>query len=82
MKELRQILMNIDFIRNNDCNLKKEDLNEMVKFARVIEIPPLSKIFKEGDDADTLYFVAQGSLVTTYTLTEKDHKAVFFGKKD
>lgn len=33
MKELRQILMNVDFIKNNDCNLLPQDLNDMVKHA-------------------------------------------------
>ena len=50
--------MNFDFIKNNDCNLLPTDLTEMVKFAKVVEKPRFSKIFKEGDDADSLYFLA------------------------
>ena len=74
--------MSLDFIKNSDCNLQPADLHEMVKYAQVVSKPRLTKIFSEGDDADSLYFVAQGTLVTTYNLAENDRKAVLLGKKD
>ena len=58
LKELRQIVMSLDFIKNNDCNFQPADLNEMVKYAQVVSKPKLTKIFSDHQDADTLYFVA------------------------
>ena len=82
LKELRQIIMSLDFIKNSDCDLQPVDLNEMIKYAQVVSKPRLTRIFSESDDADSLYFVVQGTLVATYNLTENDRKAVLLGKKD
>ena len=50
--------MELDFIKNSDFNLQPHDLTEMVKNAVVEEYKPLTRVFKEGDDANTLGFVA------------------------
>lgn len=49
-------------------NMLMSDLNELAKYSEVKEYPPLTRVVKEGDDADTIHFIVQGSLFTTYML--------------
>ena len=64
--------MSLALVKNTEYNILPTDLNELVKFAEVKEYPPLTRIFKEGDDADTIHCIVQGDLIATYMLTEKD----------
>lgn len=52
-----------------------------MKTATLIELPPLTKLCKEDDSADSLYFVIQGELVASYTFTQTAKQAQFLGKK-
>ncbi len=57
MKELRNMIMNFDFIKNSELNFMASDLSDLVKHVGLQEIHPMCNLFKEGDDADCLFFV-------------------------
>ena len=41
----------------------------------------MTNVFNEGDLADTMYLVMQGSLIVTYSWTEGDEAALYWGHK-
>jgi len=72
----------LDFIKNHEPKLLPQDLMDMIKHVKVHELKALTQLCHEGDDADCAYFVMQGCLVATYTLTKNDKQAVFKGTKN
>ena len=42
----------------------------------------MTRIIKEGEEADSFLFLMQGKLIATYTLTDKDRQALFVGRKN
>ncbi len=51
------MIMNFDFIKNSELNFMASDLSDLVKHVGLQEIHPMCNLFKEGDDADCLFFV-------------------------
>ena len=70
MKDLRLIIKEFDFIKNHNLQFQNKDIHDLVKTASLIELPPLTRLCKEDDKADSLYFVIQGELVASYTLNK------------
>ena len=51
------MIMNFDFIKNSELNFQASDLSDLVKHVGWKEIHSYNNLFKEGTDADCLYFV-------------------------
>ena len=82
MKELRSILMKLDFIKNSDHNLAPTDLTELVKSAEMHGYEAGERILKQDTDSNSMCFILQGRILATYHLAQKDKAAIFLGKKD
>ena len=81
MGELIEILRKIDFIRDNHLKFENSDLIELAQHAKLVTVEPMTNVFNEGDLADTMYLVMQGSLIVTYSWTEGDEAALYWGHK-
>ena len=57
VRELREIIREFDFIKHSEYNFQPADLSELVKSAQVVELKPLTPLYKSGDDADYMCFV-------------------------
>lgn len=57
VKDLRLIIESFDFIKNHELQFLPQDLSELVKTAKLVELPPLQNLCKEDDESDSLYFV-------------------------
>ena len=57
LRELRRIVMQIEFIKRSEYNFETSDLAEMIKYVKMKRFDPLVKIFSEGDESNDLYFI-------------------------
>ena len=48
LRELRRIILQIEFIRNSEYKFETSDLAEMIKYAKIWKYEPFQKVFKEG----------------------------------
>ena len=81
MGELVEILRKIDFIRYNPLKFENSDLIELAQHAKLVPVEPMTNVYNEGELADTMFLVMQGSLVVTYSWTEGDEAALYWGHK-
>jgi len=82
VKEIRNILMSLDFIKKSEQNFHPSDLTELAKSVSLEKIPIGKRAIQQDDDANSLVFVVKGRLMVTYKLAEQDKRNTFLGKKD
>ena len=82
VKEIRNILMSLDFIKKSEQNFHPSDLTELAKSVSLEKIPVGKRAIHQDDDANSLVFVVKGRLMATFKLAEQDKMNTFLGKKD
>ena len=81
MGELIEILKKLDFIRDNPLKFENSDLIELARQAKLVPVEPMTNVFNEGELADTMYLIMQGSFIVTYSWAEVDTAALYWGHK-
>lgn len=81
-KELRNILLELDFIKNHELDFVSQDLTEMAKSAKLIACDAGQNLFKQYTETTEMFLILQGRAMATYSLASKDKKALYFGQKD